>query len=268
MTAERWKTLSASSAVSQQAIDEKEADATAKDAEVAAAKANLDRLRALKAFANITAPFDGVVTARNVDIGSLVSATGAASQPLFTVADIHKVRIYVRVPESYAAALTDGMEAKLSVPQYPGRSFEAAIATTSHSIDAKSRSLLVELMADNSKEQLSPGSFAQVRFELPPDPNATRIPASALIFRNQAVMVAKVDKEDRARLVKVHIARDYGSQVEIVDALPAGARIIASPPESIADGDQVRVADAAVASADEGPATSRANPVAVQAARE
>ncbi len=268
LTAERWKTLSASSAVSQQAIDEKEGDAIAKDAEVAAVKANLDRLRALKAFANITAPFDGVVTARNVDIGSLVLATGAASQPLFAVADIHKVRIYVRAPESYAAALTDGMKAKFIVPEYPGRSFEAAIATTSRSIDPKSRSLLVELMADNSTGLLSPGSFAEVRFELPPDPNATRLPANALIFRNQAVLVAKVDKDDRVRLIKVHIARDYGSQVEIADGLPAGARIIVSPPESIADGDQVRVAAVAVATADGGPATSRGNPVAAQAARE
>ena len=270
VTADRWKTLSASAAVSQQAIDEKEGDAHAKDAEVAAEQANLDRLRAMKSFANIVAPFDGVVTARNVDIGSLVNTNATASAPLFTVADIHKVRIYVRAPESYAAKLADGMKAKLSVPEYPGRSFEATIATTSHSIDAKSRSLLVELTADNSNGSLTPGSFAQVRFELPLDPNASRLPASALVFRGQAVLVATVDNGDHVRLVKVHIARDYGSQVEIVDALPAGARIIASPPESIADGDQVRVADAAgaVASDDEGPATSRVEPVAAQAAQE
>jgi RND family efflux transporter MFP subunit len=243
MTANRWKSLGASAAVSEQAIDEKEGDAHAKDAELAAAQANLDRLRALKSFANIVSPFDGVVTARNVDIGALVSATSSASLPLFTVADIHLVRVYVRAPESYGAALKNGMKAKVFVPEYPERPFEATISTTSHAIDAKSRSLLVELISDNTEGLLTPGSFAQVRFQLPPDPNAARLPASALLFRDQSTMVATVGPDNRVHLNKIRIERDYGSQVEIAGALPANARIVASPSESIAEGDQVRLAD-------------------------
>ena len=143
--------------MSQQAADEKESDANAKDAEVEAAQANVDRLKALKAFANIVAPFDGVVTARNVDIGSLVKADSNDGAALFTVADIHQMRVYVRAPESYAAALKDGMKATLRLPEYPDRTFEATIETTSHAIDKKSRSLLVELYADNKDGALVAG---------------------------------------------------------------------------------------------------------------
>ena len=164
VTAQRWDSLRASAAVSQQTADEKESDARAKAAEVEAAQGNVDRLKAQKAFANIVAPFDGVVTARNVDVGSLVKADLNDTVALFTVADIHKMRIYVPVPESYAASLKDGMKATLDLPEYPDRKFEAAILTTSHAIDQKSRTLLVELIADNKDGALSPGAFAQSPF--------------------------------------------------------------------------------------------------------
>jgi RND family efflux transporter MFP subunit len=244
VTADRWETLRASSAVSQQAIDEKVGDQRAKEAEVDAAKANLNRLRSQKAFANIVAPFDGVVTARNIDIGSLVKSDSGDSQPLFVVADISRMRIYVRAPEVYAAALKDGMDAKLRLPEYPGQAFDAKIDTTSHAIDAKSRSLLVELMADNKDGVLRPGSFAQVAFDLPPDPNAERLSASALLFRDQETVVAILDNDDRVKLQRIHITRDYGSDVDIEGGIPADARIVMSPPESIADGDKVRVTGA------------------------
>lgn len=244
VTANRWETLRASSAVSQQSIDEKEGDEKAKEADVAAAKASLSRLKSQKAFAQIVAPFDGVVTARNVDIGSLVKDDSSTSLPLFTVSDISKVRIYVRAPEVYAAALKDGLTAKLRLPEYPDRDFVAKIATTSHAIDPKSRTLLVELIADNAGGLLRPGSFAQVAFELPPDPHAERLSSSALLFRDQETEVATVEKDDRIKLMRIRIARDYGSSVEIEGGLPADARIVLSPPESIANGDKVRVAAA------------------------
>jgi RND family efflux transporter MFP subunit len=245
-TAERWRSLQASAAVSQQAIDEKVGDERARQADVSAAKSALDRLRALKSFASLTAPFDGIVTARNIDVGSLVAANAAAgATPLFVVADIHKMRVYVRAPEVYAAALKNGMTAKLSLSEYPGRTFDAAIDTTSRAIDAKSRALLVELIADNADGLLRPGSFAQVDFKLPPDPGALRISASALLFRDLATMVATVDANNRIRLHRVRITRDFGSQVEIDGGLSEGAEIVLSPPESIADGDHVAVAGAA-----------------------
>jgi RND family efflux transporter MFP subunit len=244
VTAERWNSLRASAAVSQQTADEKDSDARVKAADVDSAQANVDRMKALKAFANIVAPFDGVVTARNVDVGTLVKAEANDNPALFTVADIHQMRIYVPVPESYAAQLKDGMKATLELPEYPDRRFEATIATTSHAIDKKSRSLLVELLADNKDEALSPGAFARVRFEIPPDPDSTTLPARALLFRDNATQVATVGLDNRIALKKVRIARDLGSEVEITGGLGRDERIVANPFDSIDDGEEVRVMEA------------------------
>jgi RND family efflux transporter MFP subunit len=242
VTADRWRTLSGSSAVSQQAIDEKEAGAKAADAEVDAAKANLQKLQALKGFAKITAPFDGVITARNIDIGSLVSADGTNNKPLFVVSDVHEMRIYVRAPQVYAAVLKIGMKATLLLPDYPDRTFEAHIATTSSSIDSESRALLVELHADNKDGLLKPGAFAQVAFELPPEPNAMTVFSSTLLFRGVNTFVAAVDNQSRIRLKNVRIARDYGARVQVVGGLSLDDRIVRNPPESLGEGDLVRVA--------------------------
>ena len=245
VTADRWNSLRSSAAVSQQAVDEKDSDAHAKAAEVDAAQSNIDRLKALKAFANIVAPFDGVVTARDLDIGSLVKADSNDGAALFSVADIHQMRIYVPVPESYAAQLKDGMKATLDLPEYPDRKFEATISTTSHAIDQKSRTLLVELIADNKDGALSPGAFARVHFEIPPDPNAMMLPAGALLFRDNVLGVATVGLDNRITLKKVRIARDLGTQVEITGGMSQDERIVANPPDSIADGEEVRVMEAA-----------------------
>ena len=231
VTADRWNSLRASSAVSQQAADEKDSDAHAKAAEVEVAQSNVDRMKALKAFANIVAPFDGVVTARNVDVGSLVKADSNDSGALFTVSDIHQMRIYVPVPQSYASAMKNGMKATLELPEYPDRTFNATIDTTSHAIDKKSRSLLVELLADNKDGALSPGAFARVHFQLPPDPNTVTLPANALLFRDNAPQVAVLGPDNRIVLKKIRIARDLGSEVEIAGGLGRDARIVANPPE-------------------------------------
>ena len=245
VTAGRWDSLRASAAVSQQAADEKEADAKASAAEVEAAQSNVDRLKAEKGFANIVAPFDGVVTARNVDVGSLVRADGTNSPALFTVADIHQMRIYVPVPESYAASLKDGMKATLELPEYPDRTFDAKIVTSSHAIDSKSRTLLVELIADNRDGLLAPGAFARVHFEIPPDPNRLSIPASALLYRDNATEVATVGIDNRIALKKVHIARDLGTEVEIAGGLSQDERIVANPADSIGEGETVQIMKAA-----------------------
>jgi RND family efflux transporter MFP subunit len=244
VTAARWDSLRHTAAVSQQEADEKDSDQHAQAAQVDAAASNVDRLKALKAFANIVAPFDGVVTARNVDVGSLVKAGENDGQPLFTVADIHQMRIYVPVPETYAAQLRDGMKATLELPEYPDRTFEATIATTSHAIDPKSRTLLVELLADNQDGLLAPGAFARIHFVLPPDVNAFRVPASAIMFRNNSAQVA-IAVDNRIALKKVHILRDLGTEVEIAAGLGQDERIVINPPDSINDGEQVRVTQAA-----------------------
>lgn len=241
VTADRWRSLRQSGAVSQQAADEKVADEAAKDAEVAAASANVDRLKALKAFANIVAPFDGVVTQRNVDIGSLVSDSANANSGLFAVADTHEMRVYVDVPQSFAADMHEGMKATLKLPQYPDRSFEATIATTSQAISAKSRSLLVELSAKNDDGALQPGAFAEVHFQIPTSADALRLPASAMIFRNLSAEVATVGANNRIVMKKVEIGRDLGTEVEIASGLAASDRVIANPPDSIDEGDEVRI---------------------------
>jgi multidrug efflux system membrane fusion protein len=244
VTAARWNSLRASAAVSQQTADEKDADARARQADVDAAQSNVDRLKAEKVFANIAAPFDGVVTARNVDVGSLVRADGSANPALFVVADIHQMRIYVPVPESYAAELKDGMKATLELPEYPDRKFDATIVTTSHAIDQKSRTLLVELLADNKDGLLAPGAFTRVHFQIPPDPNTLTIPASALMYRDTAPKVATVRADNHIVLKEVGVERDLGTAVEVTGLSP-DERIVANPPDSIADGEEVRVMEAA-----------------------
>jgi RND family efflux transporter MFP subunit len=244
VTATRWDSLRASAAVSQQAADEKDSDQHAQAAQVDAALSNVDRLKAQKSFAKIVAPFDGVVTARNVDVGSLVKAGENDGQPLFTVADIHQMRVYVPAPETYSAQLKDGMKATLELPEYPDRTFEATIVTTSHAIDQKSRTLLVELLANNEDGLLAPGAFARVHFVIPPDANALRVPASAIMFRDNSAQVA-IALDNRIALKKVRILRDLGTEVEIAGGLSQEERVVTNPPDSIVDGEEIRVMQAA-----------------------
>jgi RND family efflux transporter MFP subunit len=240
VTAERWSALRSSAAVSKQSADEKTSDLKVKQADVGAASANLDRLKAQKQFAQIVAPFDGVVTARNIDIGSYVGPNGAA-QPLFKVADVHAVRVYVNVPQIYAARLTAGMRATFTTPQWPGRKFDARVATTSNAIGAQSGSLLLELDAANADGALFPGSYAEVHFELATDPSQLRVVSSALSVGQHGVRVATVDAEGRVKFKTVVIARDFGVDVAIASGLEPQDRIINNPPESLADGDKVRI---------------------------
>jgi RND family efflux transporter MFP subunit len=266
VTAERWKSLRQSGAVSQQTADEKGADEQVQEAEVAAASANVDRLKALKAFANIVAPFDGVVTQRNIDIGALVSDSANAGSGLFAVADTHEMRVYVKVPQTFSADLKPGMRAELSLPQYPGRQFEATLTTTARGIDPKSRTLLVELAAKNEDGALSPGSFAEVHFEVPTPADALQVPASAMIFRDRSVEVATVGPNNRVVMKKVEIARDLGDEAAIASGLNADDRVIASPLDSLENGDEVRIlAQEGTGGGEIGKAGAPAGPSVVQA---
>ena len=256
-TADRWNSLRASAAVSQQAADEKVSDAAAREADVAAAAANVERLKALKAFANIVSPFDGVVTARNIDIGSLVSDGNGPQSTLFVVADTHEMRVYVAVPQNYEADIKVGMHATLKLPEYPNRTFDAAVATSSRAISKNSRSLLVELHAENPDRLLRPGAFAQVLFQLQESPTALVVPAGALLFRGAGVQVATVDANNRITMKPVEIAKDFGATVEIGSGLSPTDQIVAAPSDSIADGDEVKIRGEAVARSDD---KSKADP--------
>ncbi len=242
ITAKRWTALRDQKAVSLQSTDEKTHDLTAKASAAAAAKANLEHLNALKSFLTLVAPFDGVVTARNTDIGALIDA-GVGKRDLFRVADIHAMRIYTSVPQAYAAKMKMGLSARLLLPQYPGREFEAKVIANANAITLNSRTLLVQLLADNRDGALWPGAFGQIRFQLPPDGAPLSVPAGALVFLNGKPQVATLDDKSRVRLKTITIARDLGATLEVSTGLTPQDRVIKSPWQSIRDGEVVRVMD-------------------------
>src|SRR5215469_2138032 len=193
ITNERWQGLLATQSVSQQDADQRAGDAAAKKAALESAKANLARLRDLESFKRVVAPFDGVVTQRNTDVGALINAGQTPGNALFRVADTHRLRIYTSVPQSYAAQVRAGMNASLEFTDHPGQHYSAAVASTAHALDAVSRTLQVELQIDNSKGELLPGSYAQVTFALPPSSGTLRVPVNAVIFRGKTPQVATLD---------------------------------------------------------------------------
>lgn len=238
-TARRWNDLLADHSVSQQEADEKNGALAVDEAAVKAAQADLDRLLAQKAYATVRAPFAGVVTARNADIGDLVGPGAASQQPMFSVADASRIRLYVSVPQGFSAAMQPGLSATLAAPEWPGRTFTAHLVGTAQAIDPKTGTLQVELVADNPGLALKPGGFAQVTFALPGRSGAAAIPASAMVFRAAGPEVATVDAGRRVHLHAIAIGRDLGTIVEVLSGIAPGMRIIDNPPDSIAEGEQV-----------------------------
>jgi RND family efflux transporter MFP subunit len=243
LTASRNNTLVQKQVVSQQLADQTTADATAKEAVVDANEANVRQLEAMQAFKTLTAPFDGIVTARNVEIGQLISS-GGSGQPLFEVSDLHRVRIFVQVPQSFTTALTVGMKATLEMPQYPGVQFDATLSHVSKAINPTSHSMQVELQADNAAGKFFGGSYCNVHFEMPTDPNLITLPSTALVIGNQGPQVAVLDSSNKVALRNVRLGRDLGDSVEIAAGLSAADRVINNPPETLIAGDTVRVAAA------------------------
>jgi RND family efflux transporter MFP subunit len=241
LTANRNNILLQKQIVAQQLADQTNADATAKEAVVDANEANVRQLEAMQSFKTLTAPFDGVVTARKVELGQLINS-GGSGQALFEVSDLHRVRIYVQVPQSFSAGLAVGMKATFEMPQYPGVQFDAAISHISKSINASSHSMQVELQADNAAGKFFAGSYCNVHFELPTDPNLIRIPSTALVTGNQGTQVATLNSNDKVVLKSVQLGRDLGDSVEVIAGLSPSDRIIDNPPETLVAGDAVRVA--------------------------
>jgi RND family efflux transporter MFP subunit len=239
-TSGRWTALVKSQWVSRQAADDKAGAAAASKATMDSASANVKRLGAMESFKNIAAPFDGVVTARNTDIGALINA-GNGGQELFEVSDLHKVRIYVQVPQAFSAEIHPGLTATFDMPQYPGQPFTATVVTMSNALDLNSRSMRVELQADNADGKLFAGAYCQVHFQLPGDPNMVRLPATALVPVNNGVQVAVLGSDNKAELKQVQLGRDFGDSVEVTTGLTASDRVIDSPPETLRSGDPVRL---------------------------
>jgi RND family efflux transporter MFP subunit len=226
-------------------FDSAEARYKASLADVNSAQGRVDNLKALEGFKLLVAPFDGVVTQRNTDIGALINAgssSGAGGAPqLFRVADVHEMRVFVQVPQEISSPIHSGMTADLYLPQYPDRAFKAVVATTSEAINESSRTLLVELHADDAGGLLQPGTYAEVHFELPSDPRMVRIPASALIFREDGMQVAVVGSGNHVELRPVKLGRNLGTDVEVLAGLTPKDRVVDSPPDSLANNEVVRI---------------------------
>jgi RND family efflux transporter MFP subunit len=251
VTAQRYSTLANSQWISKQMNDDKAGAAAATKATADAAQAVVAQLQAMESFKNIVAPFDGVVTQRNTDIGALINVGSGSSAglPLFEVSDLHKVRIYVQVPQAFSAALTPGLKATFEMPQYPGQQFDATVVATSHAVDVNSRSMQVELQADNADGKFAKGIYCQVHFQLPVDPNMVRVPATAIIPVDQGVQVAVLEDGNKAMFKTVQLGRDFGDSVEVTAGLAPQDRVIDSPPETLQSGDAVQLAAATVPSA-------------------
>ena len=242
LTSDRWQTIVKTGAVAKQDADEKLGDYQAKQAMTKAAQANVERLLAMKNFTRITSPFDGMVTARNTDIGALINVGSSTGQELFVVSDTHKLRIYVNVPQSYVPSVPPGTKATMTVPENPEKKYEATVESSSQAVVAASGTTLMQLGVDNAKGELLPGGYANVRLNLPDNIGVLSIPASALIFDSKGLSVATVGGDNRVTVKPVMVARDLGKTIEIRSGLKADDKVIESPPDGIATGAEVRIA--------------------------
>jgi RND family efflux transporter MFP subunit len=247
-TATRWQNLLKTDSVSKQETDEKLGDFTAKKAIVDSVRSNVRRLEDLQSFQKIYAPFDGVITARNTDVGQLIGAgSSGQAKELFHLASTSKLRVYVSVPQLYSRSAVPGVAAELTLAEFPGRHFSGKLVRTAEAIDTASRTLLAEVDVDNSDGRLLPGAFAEVHLKLPAKTGSFVLPVNTLMFRSEGLRVGVV-RDNRAELVPIIMGRDYGTEVEILSGITAKDSVIVNPPDSLTSGTVVRVA----------PATARA----------
>lgn len=251
VTADRYQSLITQNAVSQQDTDNALAALSARNTEVNSAEANVRRLQELQSFERIVAPFDGVITARNLDIGQLITTAGATTTPgagttdsskeVFDIAAIGTLRVFINVPQVYAPDAKNGVTATLTLPQYPNRTFKGRLVRSSDSVDPATRTLLAEVDVDNRSGELLPGSYTEVHLNTSSAAPALTIPVSAALLAPDGLRVGVVDSSSHAHLVRITTGRDYGSAIEVLGGLAPGQKVIANPPDSLTDGEAVRV---------------------------
>ena len=242
-TSTRYQNLLKTNSVSKQETDVAMSDASAKKAAVDASMANVRRLEQLQSFEKVYAPFDGIITARNTDVGRLISAgQNTTPQELFHLAAIGKLRVYVAVPEAYSSAIKDGGEATLTLDEYPEKTFEGTIARNSNAIDQATRTLNVEVDVNNPKAELLPGAYVFVHFKVPEHAASLMIPSNTLLFRSEGLRVGVV-RDGRVQLVPVTIGKDSGATVEIASGLRPNDAVILDPSDSLASGQEVQIAN-------------------------
>jgi RND family efflux transporter MFP subunit len=240
-TARRVHALLPTEAVSAQDDDQASSDAAAKSALVASNEANVERLEQLVGFERVVAPYDGIVTARETDVGALINAGSGNGTELFRVADIRKLRIYVQVPQSYAPRIQPDVAVALRFPEYPGRPFQARLVRTANAIEPRARALLVELETDNAKGELLPGGYTDVYFTLPGPDQGVSVASNALLFRAEGPRIATAGPDGHVVLHEITLGRDFGAVVEVTTGLKAGDPVILNPPASLQTGTLVRV---------------------------
>jgi RND family efflux transporter MFP subunit len=251
VTADRYQGLIGQNAVSQQDTDNAASQLEARNTEVTSAQANVRRLEELQSFERIEAPFDGVITARNLDIGQLVTSAGSTTTPgagtitsskeVFDIAALQTLRVFINVPQVYAPDAKNGVTASLTLPQYPGRTFKGKLVRSSDSVDPATRTLLAEVDVNNQSGELLPGSYTEVHLNVSSAAPALVVPVSALILLPDGLHVATVDTSHHAHIVRVTPGRDSGTTMEILSGLQPGQPVIANPPDSLTDGELVRV---------------------------
>jgi RND family efflux transporter MFP subunit len=243
ITNNRYDGLKNTDSVAQQDVDNAHGDYAAKKATVDSAAYNVKRLEDLQSFTKVYSPFDGVITARNTDIGQLINSGSASpAKELFHVAATRTLRVFINVPQQYSVAAKPGLSADLTLAQFPGRKFQGKLVRTANAIDLASRTLLVEVDVDNTTGELLPGAFTEVHLKIPADIPTFILPVNTLIFRAQGLQVAAVENNNTAKLLSIVLGRDFGAEVEVVSGLTGQESIIASPPDSIIDGEQVKIA--------------------------
>jgi len=260
ITATRYQDLIKTDGVSKQEVDNAVGDLEAKSATVKSAEANVRRLEELESFKHVYAPFAGVITRRNIDIGTLINAgNGGTQQELFTLAQTDPMRVYVNVPEMYAPSIHAGLGAHLELTQYPGQTFQGKVVRTAEAIDINSRTLLSEVDVPNKNAQLYPGGYAQVHLEIRVGASRVQVPVNALLFRAEGLRAVVVGPDHKVHLQQLVIGRDYGTALEVLQGLQPSDWIVLNPPDSIDEGQQTNVKEVTPLNPQSKPGTPQAS---------
>jgi RND family efflux transporter MFP subunit len=254
ISAERWQSLAGTDAVAKQDVDTRTFTLNANMAQVKAAQANVERLVAEEDFKRLIAPFDGIVTARETDIGALINVGATGGAELFVVSETNKLRVYVNVPQNYVPSVPPGTKATISVPEHPGKTYSGTVEASAQSVNPSTGTTLMQLIVDNSAGEMMPGDYASIHLQTAGARNVLSVPSSALIFDAKGLTVATVAADNRVLLKPVSIQRDLGAVVELASGLAPNDRVIVNPPDGIDSGAEVHLAAAISAVADSGKA--------------
>jgi RND family efflux transporter MFP subunit len=241
ITAQRWQSLAGTDAVAKQDVDQRTFTWNANVAQVKAAQANVDRLVAEEGFKRLVAPFNGIVTARETDIGALINVGAAGGAELFVVSETSKLRVYVNVPQNYVPSVPSGTQATISVPEHPGKTYSGTVEASAQAVNPSSGTTLMQIIVDNSVGEMMPGDYASIQLQIAAAPHVLSVPSSALIFDAKGLSIATVGADNRVLLKPVSIGRDLGAVVELSSGLAPNDRVIENPPDGIGNGAAVRI---------------------------